>query len=1386
MTQSQKTSDQTQNEPKKKKRRILKTVLFLFIVLIVSVLLFPTLLSGPFKGIIVSQINNQLNGKVSIGSMSLSWFGSQQVNGFKITDMNDRLVLDIKQIDFPDVSLMSLVLGNRNFGEILVDIHSIYISQDDDGTNNLQRLAKTSDKSNAEQSSHSSNITATSDSSVVTSVSKMIPQGMAANIKLRIDELSFSTSSSLTQLTDTNMNVAVAGGKPVIGTIASQMTHGPLRGSVNSDFEIDELADLSGTQIKLDVTPKAWAEFATQSKAKLLSPFGVSLSINQLKLPALAGASGLNHLVADLSLAISKVKLKPENPQFGTLELNDANFIFKANGTSNPVNIVLNGKVTQNAQAGNFDLQIKLENLLAEISKTKPDLTKIKSSIAGEIQNLGLVIFDELLQTNGLIQNAVGPTLTASINSQMQYDASGIPQGNVTLKANGQNLNVDLALKVGPNGVSQTIPGRLAVQVTPALIASAMKLSVGEYNPLTQPFVAQLGLNHISVPRVNNQWQIDAAELNLVLDMQDIKLVCKDNQLVTLSKSTWQIISQSLGTQIDINGSLYASQQGGKPGQFSLDSTVKNLFDSRSKLNIQSATFQSEISIKPWEVPETVAASSTSVNALLKQIVGTKQLIKLTGKLMDDPNVNTVIPNMVLHFKTSSQAIKTDINATLKNDLLELASGSSLSVRVTPKLVELLTAKDNAQSSFGLAGDVTFNGKIDTLRWPLFDEGQGQASVGLSVTADRIEPTGLPNNLKASIRDLSLKIGPANPAEKLPVVLTAKMYEGEQLAGNLNLGIHLLNLFSKPSAENLQVNIQNIPIALVDTLTGMKGKMYAMLGDRLQTLAMTTQGPLDKDMSVKIVAKSEMLDVAMNAHVTPEQITVQSGSKVQLKITPASLGAVMVAMNPDLVVNPPLWLLTSPATLDFTINQLNLPIDSKKLKDTQIDLAFTASDLAFIQRELKTPLLVRDLKVLANAKQLSQPVVAQITAMIFSKNAQGKTLQSSINSKTTIKHLVNASGAIDPAHAVIHTDTQIPQLPVDLLDDLTGQQGKMASMIGPSAAIKLRGNYPGQFDFDIKSKNISVMFPAHIDVHRNLTLKQNAVITMEVNEDTAKSLLQYGNPILIDATGSREPVKITVYAKNFVMPLANFEIKKLSADMDIELGTITLNNSWLLSGMGDLAAKIDRSLSMSQKQEAKFTKLSIKIRKGVTTTNDMWMQMDNVSLFGKSRFETFMVGMAGRIDIAKGYVDMGMALPAETIYSFGKSFKKYIPADSIFEIPIQGPTGQVKMKNLDKLGIQLAATIAGGELAGGKLGGWGALLGQVAGSALSGGDTKQFETKKTWPNKPVYTAPKQQTQEEVKNTQPQKTTQQLKQTEQPKKKSDKEKLRDALRGLFGN
>jgi hypothetical protein len=1422
MAQSQTASDTSAPKPKRRKRRLLKILIALFVLLIIGVAFLPALIGGPFKGIVVSQINNQLNGKLTIDTMSLSWFGGQQVSGVKLTDDAGEPMLDVDKIDLPAVSLWGLAMGNRDFGDVTIHIKDVHVVQLADGTNNLQRVAKTSETQSNTTPTNATDTTSTSGSADenverpskgVLKVSDMIPDGMAADVHLLMHSFTFDAPDTpTTTLADTSMDVHVKAGLPVTGKLASTMTHGPLRGTVASNLNIDQMADLSDTQITLDVTPAAWAQFATNSQAQLLEPFGMSLKISKLKLPALSGAAGLGDMAADIALTMTDIKLQPQEQALGTLALTGARLQIDADGKDKPVIIAMQGKVTQSNQPGAFDLNIKLDHMLSELAQTKPDFSQVKTSIVGDVQNVGLVIFDELLQTHGMIRNAIGPTLTASINSQLQYDSTGVPQGNLNLKAVAQFLNADVSVNIGSDGISQATPGKLVMQITPALYASAMQLKAEQHNPLAQSFNATLLLNQIIVPRVNNQWQIHTASLDMALTMDDILLKGQgaNAQNVVLTQPSWQIKCQSLGKEIKLAGGFDASQQGGNPGKFTMNVSANDLFDAEGLLRREKATFKANLTLLPWQLPQLIPGMKFNLNKLVNQIIGSRQSIELTGQMMPASHGATEpsVPNMALQFKTSSFAINSDISAMIKDDLITVDPASKLNIKLTPELVALFmqptpVADKPADAAtpppatttppvettpvatpMGLAKPVTLNGQVTALTWPLREDQQSKAIVGVNLTADRVEPTGLPGNLSASLRNMKLSIGRGNPAVKLPVLLTGDLYESESLAGKLQVDVALLNLLATPTAQDLHVSMQDVPVALLDSLAGMKGKVYALLGTRIKTVDLTTQGPLDKDMQVTMLANSDMMDVSIKANVTPDVVSVQSGSYANLKVTPASLGAVMVAMNPDLLKNPPKWLLVSPATFKFAVDKAVYYTAADKLPETQVGLTFSSTDLGFIQRETKTPLTLSALNVKLDAPKLSSPITANLTANMVAKDEQGKSYQTPFVSNTTITNLMDKLGKVDAVHATIKTNTNIPQLPIELIDELAQQDGKLAGIIGPTADIKMVGSYPGDMEISLNGKFTTVVIPAKIDANRILTLSKDAVVTLAVTPETAQTLLKYGNPILIDATSSRDPIKATVYAKDFAMPLADFDIKKLSADMDVELGTITLQNSWLLNSISEGLGKLDKMLNVSSKQEAKFTKLSVSMRDGVTKTNDMWLQINDVQLFGKSRIDTLTLGTQGSVDLANSTVNMGLALPAQTFYSFGNSLRKYISADTIFEMPLNGPLDKVALKGLDKLAIQIGAMVAGGELAGDKLGGWGALLGQVAGSALGGGDVKQFQTKRTWPNKPVIKDPAPVAEEPTKQQKTtQQQTQQLNETK-PKEKSDKEKLRDALRGLF--
>ncbi len=129
--------------PKKKRRRWPWVLLGLFIVLILLILLAPTLLStAPARSFAIAQVNNHLNGKLSVNDWSLGWTSGVTLDGVKIDDEQGRRVVEVNSVRVP-MSLLSAARGNYNLGEVVIDKPNLVnLEVYPDGTNNLANLVK--------------------------------------------------------------------------------------------------------------------------------------------------------------------------------------------------------------------------------------------------------------------------------------------------------------------------------------------------------------------------------------------------------------------------------------------------------------------------------------------------------------------------------------------------------------------------------------------------------------------------------------------------------------------------------------------------------------------------------------------------------------------------------------------------------------------------------------------------------------------------------------------------------------------------------------------------------------------------------------------------------------------------------------------------------------------------------------------------------------------------------------------------------------------------------------------------------------------------------------------------------------------------------------------
>ncbi|CAN5459253.1 hypothetical protein BH09PLA1_BH09PLA1_08610 [soil metagenome] len=126
----------------KKKRRLLKVIAVLVVLLVLLVICAPYIAgTAPVRAIVVSQINNNLNGSVVIDDYSVGWTGGIKASGIKVYDQQKTLLLSVPRVS-TQLSLLSAIGGNLNLGDTVVDVNLDKIVVDKDGNVNLAGLAR--------------------------------------------------------------------------------------------------------------------------------------------------------------------------------------------------------------------------------------------------------------------------------------------------------------------------------------------------------------------------------------------------------------------------------------------------------------------------------------------------------------------------------------------------------------------------------------------------------------------------------------------------------------------------------------------------------------------------------------------------------------------------------------------------------------------------------------------------------------------------------------------------------------------------------------------------------------------------------------------------------------------------------------------------------------------------------------------------------------------------------------------------------------------------------------------------------------------------------------------------------------------------------------------
>lgn len=100
----------------------------------------PTLISSSIgKGVLLSLINREIDGNLSIDSLDLNWLKGQSIKGIRLTDVNQSTLVSIAEID-ADTPLWRLLIGAVQLEPFHVRQLNADIGQDAHGVTNLESL----------------------------------------------------------------------------------------------------------------------------------------------------------------------------------------------------------------------------------------------------------------------------------------------------------------------------------------------------------------------------------------------------------------------------------------------------------------------------------------------------------------------------------------------------------------------------------------------------------------------------------------------------------------------------------------------------------------------------------------------------------------------------------------------------------------------------------------------------------------------------------------------------------------------------------------------------------------------------------------------------------------------------------------------------------------------------------------------------------------------------------------------------------------------------------------------------------------------------------------------------------------------------------------------
>ncbi len=366
-------------------RRLLLGGVAVLLVLFLLLALLPTLLStGPGRNLVLNVVNGSINGKVEAESLSLSWIGGQRAAGVNVTGPRGTRVVQNLSLDAPDVALLPVVFGSRDFGQVTANADAVQLAANDQGELDLP-AAKSPAAADADQPA----------------------AGIDTHVKLTVGKITFEQPGNPTQtLTNFDSGLEVRGNRKLdlraTADVPGSADAEP--GRLDATVRIDHLTDAAG---------KPQAEKATiDADVKLIgipTPLLAALSgqaeLNDYIGPALTTTLTAQGTLARFTADAVLPTLTLPAGEGKTLRFSEGTLNVKPGTQPHQLALTLRGQAT----TGEVSEAVSLDATLSHLFDQSP------VGISATTQKLPVPLVDALAAQDGKLTATLGDLLDLQI-----------------------------------------------------------------------------------------------------------------------------------------------------------------------------------------------------------------------------------------------------------------------------------------------------------------------------------------------------------------------------------------------------------------------------------------------------------------------------------------------------------------------------------------------------------------------------------------------------------------------------------------------------------------------------------------------------------------------------------------------------------------------------------------------------------------------------------------------------------------------------------------------------------------------------------------------------------------------------------------------------------